>query len=270
MNKKNDPIGIFDSGLGGLTTLKAVREKLPYEDVVYFGDTQRVPYGNRSRETLIRFVTQDIRVLLRYGVKAVVIACNTADSMARKEVENRFYMPIVGVVRPAAKLAAQTTVNGKIGVISTNATTRSGVYEKLIPHYNPSAEVFAAATPLLVPLIENGKVNKGDEMTESVLTEYLTPFKEKGIDTLVLGCTHYPLLEDIIRDILPGVALINSGSAVVDNLEKTLRENDLLTDNTRPGKVTYLVSDAPESFAAHAGLFIGEDLTGKVTKIDIE
>lgn len=270
MNKKNDPIGIFDSGLGGLTTVKAVREALPQEDIIYFGDTARVPYGNRSRETLIRYVTQDIRLLLRFGVKAVVIACNTADSMAREEMIKRFYMPIVGVVDPAAKAAAQATRNGRIGVIGTNATIASGIYERLIPAENPSASVFCVPTPLLVPLVESGRIRKGDDVTENVLREYLLPLREKEIDTLVLGCTHYPLLTGIIEDILPGVTLINSGSTVTEKLKTVLAEKDLLTDNTAKGTVKYFVSDAPEVFAEHGGLFIGDSIASDVTRIEIE
>ena len=262
------PIGIFDSGFGGLTTLKAVRELLPNEDIVYFGDTARVPYGNRSRETLIKFVKEDIETLERFGVKAVVIACNTADSMARKEVENDFPIPLFGVVRPAAKLAAATTKNGKIGVISTNATYNSGIYKKLISEYNPATDVICVPTPLLVPLIENGKISKYDEETVKVLTDYLTPLKLSGVDTLVLGCTHYPLIEDIIADIMPGVTLINSGSALTAGLKRSLEKRNLLTDSTEPGKIYYYVSDAPDTFAKRGSLFIGEDITGKVQRVE--
>lgn len=265
----NAPIGIFDSGLGGLTALKAVRELLPNEDLVYFGDTARVPYGNRDKETLIGYVRDDINVLLRYGVKAVVIACNTADSMGRKEVAPEFDIPVIGVVEPAAKKAAQTTENGVIGVISTAATAKSGVYPALIPQFRPDAKVISEPTPLLVPLIEGGRIRRGDKVMTELLKEYLAPLQAEGIDTLVLGCTHYPMLTDIISDIVPDLRLINSGAAVVELLKETLESNGLLADRKEQGSVRYFVSASPESFAATGGLFIGEDISDAVKEIAI-
>lgn len=265
---RNAPIGIFDSGLGGLTALKAVRETFPNEDLVYFGDTLRVPYGNRSKETIIEYVKDDINILLRYGVKVIVVACNTADSTARAEVSREYDIPIIGVVEPAVKKAVETTKNGKIGVICTVATAASHAYENAIGKLDPSCSVIIEPTPLIVPLIEEGRIHKDDMLMNRVLKEYLIPLGEKGIDTLVLGCTHYPLITENIADILPGINLINSGSAAVEELKKTLAENDLFTDRTEKGTVRYFVSDIPDSFASTASHFIEEDIAGKVKKIE--
>lgn len=269
MENREKPIGIFDSGLGGLTSVKAVSEALPNEDIVYFGDTARVPYGDRSKETIIEYVKDDIEFLLSHDVKAIVIACNTADSMARLEMESIFRIPIVGVVGPAAKKAALATENGKIGVIGTNATVRSDAYRKVINEYNPSADVFTVACPLLVPLVEEGRISLDDRVTRRVLKEYLLPLAEKEIDTLVLGCTHYPLLSPIIAEILPGVRLVDSGEAAVASLRRKLDENGLSAPSDKKGGVKYFVSDNAESFARHGGIFMGHEINGKVTEVNV-
>lgn len=269
MENNLKPIGIFDSGLGGLTSVKAVRAALPNEDIVYFGDTARVPYGDRSKETIIEYVKDDIEFLLSHDVKAIVIACNTADSTARLEMEKIFRIPIIGVVEPAAKTAASITENGKIGVIGTNATTRSNAYKIAINKYNPTANVFSEACPLLVPLVEEGRISPKDTVTRGVLGEYLSPLEKKGIDTLVLGCTHYPLLKAIIADILPGVRLVDSGEAATASLEKMLAESGLAAPTDKKGSVRYFVSDNAESFSLHGGIFMGHELDGSVTEVNI-
>lgn len=263
------PIGIFDSGLGGLTVVKSVLEYLPGEDIIYFGDTKRVPYGNRSKETLIEYVTDDINFLLNHNVKAIVIACNTADSMTMKEMRERFRIPLVGVVEPAAALAAESTQNNKIGVIATTATIESGAYGETIRRINPEAKVFGIPCPLLVPLVEEGRTGKDDPVTMSVLEGYLKPFVNIGIDTIVLGCTHYPLLRPLIEEILPGVNIISSGHASTSELMKTLDENGLGNGNGSGGKLSFFVSDAPDKFAKNGGAFIGCEITGLVTKTEI-
>lgn len=264
------PIGVFDSGLGGLTVVKSIIESLPQENIIYFGDTGRVPYGNRSKETLLHYVRQDMELLLSHNVKAVVIACNTADSMARKEMTELFSLPIIGVVAPAGKKAAAGTKNGRIGVIATAATVSSKAYENVIKEAAPSAQVFAKACPLLVPLVEEGRVKRGDIVTETVLREYLEPLQKEGIDTLILGCTHYPLLFDIIADIMPGVKLICSGFASTESLCETLREQNMLNTSDRHGSVSFFVSDSPDKFAANGGLFIGREIRGSVGKVSFE
>lgn len=265
----NRPIGIFDSGLGGLTVVKSVLEYLPGENIIYFGDTKRVPYGNRSKETLIEFVNGDINFLLDRNVKAIVIACNTADSMTMNEMRQRFRIPLVGVVEPAATLAAKTSKNGKIGVIATTATIESGAYGETIRKVNPEAKVFGIPCPLLVPLVEEGRTGKNDAVTRSVLEGYLLPFLNVGIDTLVLGCTHYPLLKPIIEEILPEVNIISSGHASTEALMNTLSENDLYNENKGGGSLSCFVSDAPEKFAKNGGAFIGCEINGLVSKVEI-
>ena len=270
MRQNLKPIGIFDSGIGGLTSVKSVISRLPYEDVIYFGDTGRVPYGDRSKETIIEYATQDMLFLLKNDVKAVVIACNTADSLARLEMEQLFNIPIIGVVGPTGKQAALTTANNRIGVIGTKATVASRAYEKVIAEYNYSARVFSAACPLLVPLIEEGRIQRGDIVTENLLECYLAPLKEQNIDTLVLGCTHYPLLQPLIEDMLPGVNIINSGAAATHSLERALGARGLLNDSGKKGQVQFFVSDNPDGFAERGSLFIGSELKGSVKKITLE
>ncbi|MBQ6065347.1 MAG: glutamate racemase [Clostridia bacterium] len=262
----NRPVGIFDSGLGGLTSLKAIKALLPHEDLVFFGDTARVPYGNRTREELLRFSEQNIRFLQSKDVKAVVVACNTSDAMARAEVQKEFDLPIIGVIDPSARLAAEATLTGGVGVIGTHVTVTSGLFNLLIPLYNPLAQVTAVETPKLVPLVESGKTHETDAETVAVLNDYLAPFQNGAIDTLVLGCTHYPLLAELIGKLLPGVTLINSGAAAAQRLKDTLTQMDLLADRTGPGAARFYVSGDPDPFARNGGEFLGEDLTGRVQR----
>lgn len=269
MDKKSRPIGVFDSGLGGLTVVKKMLESLPHENIIYFGDTARVPYGDRSKETIIKYAKSDIDFLLTHEVKAICIACNTADSMARTEMEEIYDLPIIGVVEPAAKRAVKVTKNHKIGVIGTKATVKSGAYEKVIKETAPENEVFSVPCPLLCPLVEEGRFRRGDAVVESVLRDYLAPLKTAGVDTLILGCTHYPLLFDAIEHILPGVELICSGFASTETLIETLKTQDLLNPQSSPGAIGFYVSDAPERFAENGGVFIGREITGEVSKVTI-
>lgn len=266
----NRPIGVFDSGLGGLTVVKSILEHLPEENIIYFGDTKRVPYGNRSKETLIEYVTDDILFLLNHDVKAIAIACNTADSMTMSEMKKRFNIPLVGVVEPAGTEAAQLTVNNRIGVIGTTATMESGAYGEIIRRVNPDAAVFGIPCPLLVPLVEEGRISADDTVTMSILEGYLAPFRDNlHIDTIVLGCTHYPLLKPLIKTILPGVRIISSGHASTNALKETLEKYDIANSPDNTGTLEFYVSDAPEKFAKNGGMFIGRDINGMVTKVDI-
>ena len=269
MEKKYQPLGVFDSGLGGLTVVKELLRCLPKEDIVFLGDTGRVPYGGRSQETIKEYVKEDIGFLLTHNVKAVVIACNTADSAARKSVAPLYDIPIVGVVEPAAKKAAAASKNGRIGVIGTKATVRSGAYEAAIAAFAPKAQVFSAACPLLVPLVEEGRFHEDDPVVNMVLSDYLKPLAAQGIDTLILGCTHYPLLFNSIAAALPEVELISSGPASTQALIDTLARADLLNDRPGPGTVRYFVSDAPESFAENGGKFIGSPIHAHVELVSL-
>lgn len=263
----NKYIGVFDSGIGGLTVVKSIVEKNPNENIIYFGDTAHVPYGTRSREQITEYVMNDVKFLSTFDIKAIVIACNTADSIAREKVEQLYPLPVFGVVEPASKKAALATKNGRIGIIATNATVSSGAYEKTIKKYNPDAQVISLACPLLVPLVEEGRFRKGDNVIEKVLTEYLTPLKEQEIDTLVLGCTHYPLLYDIIADIMPDVNIISSSVAAADALKSALEEKNLQSD-TKGSERKYFVSDNADYFEKLAKIFMGE-LGGKVEHVEI-
>lgn len=266
----NNYIGVFDSGLGGLTVVKSLVETMPYENIIYFGDIAHVPYGSRSKEQITEYVMQDVNFLMKHNIKAVVIACNTADSIARKKVEEFCTVPVYGVVEPAAKLASETSQNGKIGVIATNATVNSGAYKTAIEKYAPNAEVYSAACPLLVPLVEEGRFHRGDEVVETVVREYLEPLKNAGIDTLVLGCTHYPLLMDIISDIVPGVNIISSSEAAARCVKSAL-ENQNLDNKCNPSPDRqYYVNDAKDDFEKNASLFMGRTLESRVIQVDTD
>ena len=206
------PIGVFDSGLGGLTAVREIMEVLPGTEIVYFGDTGRVPYGTRSRETIIRYTRQNIRFLKTFHIKALLIACGTASSVALQEVAADEDFPVIGVVESAARKAVRITQNRRIGIIGTRATILSGSYDRLIRALDPQAVTFSAVCPLFVPLVENGRVRPGDPILELAVAEYLTPLRDQGIDTLILGCTHYPIIAEAIGNFMgDGVSLVNSG-----------------------------------------------------------
>ena len=209
------PIGVFDSGVGGLTVAREIMRQIPDERIVYFGDTARVPYGSKSPNTIIRYSRQIIRFLRTKNVKAIVVACNTASAFALETIKPELDIPIIGVVKPGAKVAAQTTQNGKIGVIGTEGTIRSEIYTKTIHRENKDAQVMGRACPLFVPLVEEGWIK--DPVTVAVAERYLQPFKESDIDTLILGCTHYPLLRSTVREIMgEGVNLVNPAYETAD------------------------------------------------------
>ena len=265
------PIGIFDSGLGGLTTVRALTRLMPEEDYIYFGDTGRVPYGGRSRETIIKYARQDVAFLRSFDLKAIVIACGTVSttSMEVLTAENPQF-PIVGVAQPAAEAAAKLTRNGKIGLIGTQASIRSGVYEQYIAAARPGTTVIAEACPLFVPLVENGRFRPGDIVIETVAAEYLRPLKEAGIDTLILGCTHYPLLEDVIRAYMgETVTLVDAGASGAQAARELLTSRDALAPAGRKGTGRFYVSDTVDGFAHTASLFLQRDIAGQVNHVDI-
>jgi glutamate racemase len=265
---RNAPIGIFDSGVGGLTVAREVIRQLPNERFIYFGDTARVPYGTKSKDTIIKYTRQIIRFLESNNVKAIVVACNTASACALEEVGNEIKLPIIGVVKPGAAMAARATDNGKIGIIGTESTINSGIYQQLINKYRKNISVFLQACPLFVPLVEAGMLS--DSITEEMAKRYLSQIQEKGIDTLVMGCTHYPLLRSTIRKILgESIKLINPAYETVIELKSLLEINDILnasnveninmasnTDNEikqiLEEKYQFYVSDAPNKFEEFA------------------
>ena len=264
------PIGVLDSGLGGLTAVRELMHLLPREDIVYFGDTARVPYGGRSPETILKFARQDMNFLCSFDLKAVVIACGTVSTTSLAALRREYDLPIIGVVGPTARAAARCTKNGKIGLIATAASIRSGAYEAVVSRENPAGRVYGKACPLFVPLVENGRFRVGDPVIEIVAGEYLQSMKDEGVDTLMLGCTHYPLLSDVIGKIMgPGVTLIDSGREAARALKTLLTERDLLSDAPQ-GDTSYFVSDTVDGFEAMASLFLRSDLKGMVQQINIE
>ena len=253
MADRNSPIGVFDSGVGGLTVAREIMRQMPEERIVYFGDKARVPYGNKSGNTVIRFTRQIIRFLLTQDVKAIVIACNTATAYALEAVEGELDIPIIGVIHAGARTATQATKNGKIGIIGTEGTIRSGVYTKVMMEMRPDIEVTGKPCPLLVPLVEEGLLH--DSVTDEIASRYLSELKGKYIDTLVLGCTHYPLLRSTVGRLMgPEVTLVNPAYETALELKSVLTEADLLCSGPAEGQEQYLfyVSDLAEKFTSFA------------------
>ena len=232
---RNAPIGVFDSGIGGLTVAREIMRQMPQERIVYFGDTARVPYGSKSQETVLRYSRQIIRFLKTQGVKAIVIACNTASACALETVKQELDIPIIGVIYAGARTAAEATHNGKIGVIGTEATIRSGIYTREMQKLRPDIEVIGKPCPLFVPLVEEGLFH--DSVTDEIASRYLSSLKEKYIDTLVMGCTHYPLIREVIKKHLPGVIDYDGGFGTAKQTKRRLEERGLLSDRESGGKV---------------------------------
>ncbi len=264
-------IGVFDSGLGGLSAVKEFMNVLPNEKIVYFGDTGRVPYGTRSRDTIRKYAIQDAEFLLTHNVKMIVAACGTVSSVAGELLESRLGVPYTGVVNPTAYTAVRKTKNGKIGVIGTAATVGSHSYKLRLQKLNPEVQVFEQACPLFVSLVENGVIHRDDQITRLVVRRYMAELKDNGVDTVILGCTHFPLLRDAISDYMgEDVTLVDSGFETANYAAKVLREQDLLTDDNTAKTPDFFVSDTPEGFESVAGLFLGRDMEHTVTQIDIE
>lgn len=257
-------IGIFDSGLGGLTAVKEIRKLTPGEELIYFGDTGRVPYGNRSAETIIRYAEQDAAFLLSKKVDAIVVACGTVSTTALSHLQASVSVPVIGVVEPSAEAAVKATKNGKIAVIGTAATIRSGAFVRAIHALDPAIEVTTKACPLFVPLVESGFTDPSCEITRLTCEHYLASIRESDADTLILGCTHYPIIAPIIAKTLPEVTLINTGAEAARKAVALLGSKDAPRAAAR-----YYVSDDPALFSASASLFLGEEIHGMVEKIDI-
>ena len=251
------PIGIFDSGVGGLTVARQIHRVLPHEDLIYLGDTARVPYGTKSPSTVVRFACEDSQFLLQQNVKAVVVACNTCSAWALPILEKKFQVPIFGVITPGVLAALEKSKRQRIGIIGTNATIRSKAYSSGIISRCDTAKVFAKACPLLVPLVEEGWINH--PVTKAVLSEYLTPMLRQKIDTLILGCTHYPLLKTAIRKIVGSqVTLVDSAESCAKYVRERLERKGLLNPNTkRVGTIQPFVTDETDRFAEVAKRFLG-------------
>ncbi len=263
-------IGIFDSGLGGLSALKEVRRLLPHEDIIYFGDTGRVPYGTRSKETITKYCLQDLNFLRSKGVDAVLVACGTASSNALDALrESAPDLPIIGVIDSGARAAARATKNKTVGIAGTPSTIGSGAFEKKLREIDGAIAPVSAPCALFVPLVENGFVEDDNEITLLTAKKYLSSVIDGGADTLILGCTHYPIIAGAISKVLPGVNLINVGAAAAEEL-RSIIEASGKCDSTHIGRVEYYVSDEPTGFERVASIFLGEEIEEKVTRIDIE
>ena len=259
--RKSAPIGVFDSGVGGLTVAREIMRHLPNENIVYFGDTARVPYGSKSKETIIRYARQIIHFLQTQDVKAIVIACNTASALALEVVREEFDLPILGVVEPGARAALAVTETGKVGVIGTEGTVRSAMYEKVIAGMDPNVEVVAKACPLFVPLVEEGF--KKHHVTDEIIDYYLESMKESDIDALILGCTHYPLLRSKIRDYVGDkITLVNPAYETAMDLKLLLEEKELANEKREDGRASYTfyVSDAADKFKQFANSILPYDI----------
>ena len=261
------PIGVFDSGLGGLTVVKELKKVLPNETIIYFGDTGRVPYGNKSREIIKKYALQDERLLLSNGVKLIIAACGTVSSVA-KDTEKELPVPFVEVVSHAASAATKATKNKKIGVIGTVATIKSNAHRDYILSQMPDATVVQNSCPLFVPLVEEGITGENDVMALEAAKRYLNPIIAEGVDTLILGCTHYPVLERVLREVCgQGVSFINMGEATAHYVKDYLTANDMLSDQN--GGDRYFVSDKSEFFSEMAQRLLGTDDI-KAELVDIE
>lgn len=270
MADRNSAIGVFDSGIGGLTAVKELARLLPNENIVYLGDTARVPYGTKSRDTIYKYAAQDVKFLETNNVKMYIAACGTVSSVLADETDfcGGLY---TGVIRPAVDAACKATKNKKIGVIGTAATIRSKSYERLIKEILPECEVYSKACPMFVPLVENGYIEPDCAPTIEIAREYLLPLKQAGVDTLILGCTHYPLLTDIISSIMgEGVSLISSGGEAGKYAMKLLEEKGLLSDRKECGRIELYCTDSAELFEENAEHFLAglDNVTIKSCSLD--
>jgi len=241
------PIGVFDSGVGGLTVVSELKKLLPDERIVYFGDTARVPYGTKSKDTVTRFSVENTELLMKHDVKMVIVACNTASSLALEFLRRCFRVPIIGVIEPGARAAAKVTRNNRVGVIGTQATVASGAYGRAIRKANPRIRLFARSCPLFVPLVEEGWTDK--PVTREIASIYLSGLKKSGMDTLIMGCTHYPLLKGVIKGVIgKRVALIDSAREVAAEARDLLNAAGILNLSARRGEDTFYASDEPARF----------------------
>lgn len=265
---RSNPIGIFDSGIGGLTVAKEIVKQLPNESTIYLGDTARVPYGTRSKEIITKFGLELVDFLIKKNVKALVVACNTISAVALSEIEKISPVPVIGVVKPAVKKAVSSTRNKRVGVIGTQGTIQSKTYENEIKKMNPGIKVFSVGCPLFVPLAEEGLDNH--EATRLVAEDYLDELIAADVDTLVLGCTHYPLLLEAIAETIGSkVTLIDSAEPTAEELRVILEEKELVSNNKNPTYEFY-VTDAPERVFKVAGRFFGANMADKIKKVSLD
>jgi glutamate racemase len=270
MTARERPLGVFDSGLGGLTVVRELRRVLPHEDIIYLGDTARVPYGTRAPATVVRYATGCAKWLVGRDVKAIIIACNTVSAVAPERLRVELDLPVLSVIEPGARAAVATTKTGRVGVLATAATTASGAYARAVSTMSTRCEVFSQAAPLLVPLAEEGWTE--GEVPRLAARRYLEPLAREKVDVIVLGCTHYPLLRDVIereaRELMGDVTIVDSASAVAEDAHAFLTARGLAREGDAQGALSLAVTDLPKSFSDVARRFLGED-TRDVEQVDL-
>lgn len=265
----NRRIGLFDSGLGGLTVMKELVQLLPSESIVYFGDTGRIPYGSKSVETVIKYTRSDINFLKTFNLKLVIAACGTVSSIAVPHLQGEYSFPVMGVVGAAAKAAAAASKTGRIGIIGTEGTIRSEAYQRLLKQEDPAVKTVSAACPLFVPLVESGFAET--ESARLIAEEYLQPIRAYDVDTLILGCTHYPHLRKVITEVMGSqVTLINPGQAAAHEVAALLRQNGQLAERPAAGQYKFYVSDDPAAFVRLGSVFLERPIHGMIEQVDIE
>ncbi|MEO0225674.1 MAG: glutamate racemase [candidate division WOR-3 bacterium] len=254
----NRPIGIFDSGIGGLSVVKELRKILPNEEIIYFGDTARLPYGTKSKETIAKFSLENAKFLITRGVKMIIVACHSSASAALDDLTKRIDLPIIGVIEPGARAALKSDPTKKIGVIGTQATISSGAYERVLRQFGSKGEIIGRACPLFVPLVEEGWLNH--KITYLIAEEYLAPLLRDKIDILILGCTHYPLLKDVISQVMKGVKLIDPAVETAQVVKTVLEKNNILTRSSHSGRLLIYLSDLAPHFKEIGQRFLGEEI----------
>lgn len=263
-------IGVFDSGVGGLTAVKEIKQIVPHEHIIYIGDTARVPYGTRSEEIIIKYAKQNIRFLISKNVDMILVACGTVSAIALSELHSCFSVPIIGIVETAAECAINATRNGIIGVIGTTATIKSNQYNKHIEMRDRKSRVISIPCPLLVPLIENGFIEQDNIITNLVCQHYLHSIKTSGADTLILGCTHFPIVEKNIQSILPGIRLVNAGLEAVKKLQGLINSSVINSDKAINPFIEYYVTDNPLGFKSVASIFLQQNISNQIHKVSFE
>ena len=270
MSSNLAPIGVFDSGVGGITAIKEIHELMPGENIVYFGDTGRVPYGSKSPDIILKYANQDISFLKSLGVKMIIAACGTVSSVIDIKTQNE-ELPFIGVVDPTCIAAIKSTKNKKIGVIGTQTTIKSNSYSKCIGSIDKEIQIYQKSCPIFAPLIENGISNLPYEIVYGIVKENLSYFNQYDIDVLILGCTHYPIIENVISEVMgPKVKLINSGKEVAKYAEFFLKNKNLASSMVRGGKYDFFVSDSAQTFSETANRFLGYNIVKNVTEINID
>ncbi|MDE6148908.1 MAG: glutamate racemase [Ruminococcus sp.] len=265
----NSAIGVFDSGVGGLTCVKELVKLLPNENIVYLGDTARVPYGTRSKETIIKYAKQDIAFLEQHNVKMILVACGTVSSVL-SSFKRENSIEVTGVVEPAVQVACAETKNNRVGVIATSATVKSGMYGKVIRSINPNIKVIGKACPMFVPLVENGYTDVDCPPARFFAEEYLEVMKKENVDTLILGCTHYPHLIDLISDIMGNdVKLISSGGELAKYALNEMTYRDMLSDRSEPGRLELYCTDSVSLFSENVEAFLGKNINGEIYKCNL-